>query len=113
MTARMYKHTIDDRTHITTIRIVQTRALRLGHKQTGKAAVAAKNVFCHLTYADAVDLESISDHATRQSVEDQIAHFGQTPARLFSNAHPKRKPLLPSFTPTLAIISNIGPNPDS
>jgi hypothetical protein len=99
--------------HINTLSKVLTIALHLGHKQTGKAAVAAKNVFCHLTYADAVDLESISDHATRQSVEDQIAHFGQTPARLFSNAHPKRKPLPPSSIPTPAIISNAGPDPDS
>eukprot|EP00457_Paulinella_chromatophora_P007602 gb/GEZN01007626.1/.p1 GENE.gb/GEZN01007626.1/~~gb/GEZN01007626.1/.p1 ORF type:complete len:427 (-),score=58.17 gb/GEZN01007626.1/:119-1399(-) len=64
--------------------------LIFGYKQRGQAAVDAQNVFYYLTYADSVDLDSISDPKLRKATEDQIAHFGQTPAQLLTKPHPPR-----------------------
>ncbi|KAH6597010.1 hypothetical protein BASA50_004768 [Batrachochytrium salamandrivorans] len=62
-----------------------------GYKQTGDAAVEAHNVFYYLTYEGSVDLDRIKDQMERQSIEDQITNFGQTPSRLFSQPHPRRQ----------------------
>lgn len=64
--------------------------LIFGYKQTGQAAVDAHNVFFHLTYEGAVDLDSIDDPTLRSSLEAQVEHFGQTPAQLFTQPHPQR-----------------------
>ncbi len=66
--------------------------LVFGFKQRGPAAVAAHNVFFHLTYEDAIDIEKISDPALREAYQAQIYHFGQTPSQLFVRAHPPRLP---------------------
>ena len=70
--------------------------LIFGHKQKGKAAVDAHNVFFHLTYEGAVDLSTISDPVLKNAVKDQIALFGQTPLQLFKKPHPARGPPIPS-----------------
>lgn len=57
----------------------------------GKAAVDAVNVYFYLTYENGVDLDSIADPVLRRATEAQIANFGQTPRKLFSHPHPKRK----------------------
>ncbi|KAJ8327939.1 hypothetical protein QVD99_006326 [Batrachochytrium dendrobatidis] len=62
-----------------------------GYKQTGDAAIEAHNVFYYLTYEGSVDLNRISDPTERQSIEDQISHFGQTPSKLFFKPHPSRQ----------------------
>lgn len=53
----------------------------------------ALNVFHPLTYesgvADVLSNPRISD-AEREALVSQIAHFGQTPNRLFSKPHPSR-----------------------
>jgi len=67
--------------------------LIFGFKQKGKAAVDADNVFFYLTYAGAVDIDSIESPALRKATEDQVTHFGQTPAQLLSSPHPARLPL--------------------
>ena len=56
------------------------------------SSVAACNVFYHLTYADAVDLEELlqKDKKLHQTYVNQIAEFGQTPAQLFTSPHPQR-----------------------
>ena len=64
--------------------------LIFGYKQVGPAAVKATNVFYHLTYEGAVDLNQIEDPMQRHAVEAQIAHFGQTPSQLLKIAHPPR-----------------------
>ena len=64
--------------------------LIFGSKQRGEAAVRADNVFFHLTYEGAMDSLDVSDPAARASAEAQVAHFGQTPAQLFTSDHPTR-----------------------
>eukprot|EP01018_Ginkgo_biloba_P014188 Gb_28819 [translate_table: standard] len=73
--------------------------LIFGYKQRGKPAVEAANVFYHLTYEGAVDLEAMEDSLQRAAVEDQIANFGQTPIQLFRKKHPKRGPPVPIARP--------------
>eukprot|EP01112_Ceratiomyxa_fruticulosa_P018129 TRINITY_DN5758_c0_g1_i1.p1 TRINITY_DN5758_c0_g1~~TRINITY_DN5758_c0_g1_i1.p1 ORF type:complete len:946 (+),score=197.65 TRINITY_DN5758_c0_g1_i1:1578-4415(+) len=66
--------------------------LIFGYRQRGEEAVKAANVFYHLTYEGAVDIENISDPVERESFEAQINEFGQTPRQLFDKPHPKRFP---------------------
>merc|ERR1719419_192985 len=61
-----------------------------GYKQRGVEAERAHNVFFHLTYAGAVDPDSITDPTIKRATEQQIYHFGQTPNVLFRSAHPAR-----------------------
>jgi hypothetical protein len=58
-------------------------------------AVESCNIFFHLTYANAVDLETLkkSDPTLYYQYVCQIAEFGQTPAQLFDKPHPPRPPL--------------------
>ncbi|CAH0481777.1 unnamed protein product [Peronospora belbahrii] len=64
--------------------------LIFGHKQRGKEAVEANNLFYYLSYEGSVDLQAIEDPIQRCSVESQIQEFGQTPKLLFSTPHPCR-----------------------
>jgi hypothetical protein len=64
--------------------------LIFGFKQRGEAAEAAHNVFYHLTYEGAVDLDGLSDPIAVESIKSQIANFGQTPAQIFTVPHPAR-----------------------
>jgi len=65
--------------------------LVFGDAQQGPKAVERANVFYHLTYEGAVDVDLIEDQGEREATDAQIAHFGQTPPKLFSAPHPKRK----------------------
>ncbi|CAM9941922.1 unnamed protein product, partial [Phaeothamnion confervicola] len=65
--------------------------LIFGCKQRGPAAVAAQNVFVHLTYEGEVDLDAIDDPLLREATIAQIHNFGQTPSRLFKKPHPPRE----------------------
>lgn len=49
------------------------------YKQRGKAAEQADNVFHHLTYEGAVDVEALVDKQQRAALESQINEFGQCP----------------------------------
>lgn len=64
--------------------------LVFGYKQKGQAAVQADNVFFHLTYEGAVDLDQITDPKERESLQTQISEFGQMPKIIFSSPHPPR-----------------------
>eukprot|EP00899_Mesostigma_viride_P026074 jgi/Mesvir1/6651/Mv10252-RA.2 len=64
--------------------------LVFGYKQRGEAALAADNVFFHLTYEGAVDLDAVADPVERQALEAQINEFGQMPIQLFHTPHPPR-----------------------
>ena len=68
--------------------------LVFGCAQRGPAAVERLNVFYHLTYEGAVDLERVTDERSRAALADQIAMFGQTPAQLFSRRHVQRDAML-------------------
>jgi len=56
--------------------------LVFGHKQRGKAAEEANNVFYYLTYFGLVDISAIEDPVN--------AHIGQCPRQLFASPHPSR-----------------------
>jgi hypothetical protein len=71
--------------------------LVFGYKQTGEEAEKSLNVYYHLTYEGAVDIDTISDPIERRSVEAQIANFGQTPSKLFNRPHVSRKSLNIAF----------------
>jgi hypothetical protein len=67
--------------------------LIFGYKQRGEAALAADNLFHHLTYEGAVDLEKIDEPIQRAGLEAQINEFGQAPRQLFTSPHPVREGL--------------------
>uniref|UniRef100_A0A0E0K395 BEACH domain-containing protein C2 n=1 Tax=Oryza punctata TaxID=4537 RepID=A0A0E0K395_ORYPU len=67
--------------------------LIFGHKQRGKEAVMANNVFPYATYEGMVDIDQISNPVQRRSMQDQICNFGQTPSQLLRIPHTKRRPL--------------------
>lgn len=69
--------------------------LIFGFKQRGKAALKANNVFYYLTYYGVVDLDLVEDPFLKESMELQIAHFGQCPMQLFGTPHPKRNAPIP------------------
>jgi len=50
-------------------------------------------VFFYLTYYGSVDFSSIEDETVRQSLEDQVLHFGSCPMQLFWRPHVKKLPL--------------------
>jgi hypothetical protein len=60
-----------------------------------EAAVEYCNVYFHLTYENAVDLEALrtTNPSLYQQYVCQISEFGQTPCQLFTKPHPARLPL--------------------
>ncbi|XP_061931232.1 protein FAN-like isoform X1 [Apis cerana] len=64
--------------------------LIFGYKQRGIEAEKANNVFFHLCYEGAVDLDTIRDINDRHGLEIQIMEFGQIPKQIFTLPHPKR-----------------------
>jgi WD40 repeat protein len=67
--------------------------LIFGYQQRGEEAKKANNLFFHLTYEGAVDMDSIDDPILLRAVQEQISHFGQVPIQLFDRPHPTRAPL--------------------
>lgn len=65
--------------------------LIFGFKQRGEAAVDNLNVFHHLSYAGASDLDSITDANERAITAGVIHNFGQTPHQVFTKPHPSRE----------------------
>ena len=65
--------------------------LVFGHKQRGEAAVEATNVFHHLSYHGARDLDAITDKDERLATIGIIHNFGQTPHQVFQRPHPPRE----------------------
>lgn len=66
--------------------------LVFGHKQRGEAALEATNVFHHLSYHGAKDLDTIDDPVERLATIGIIHNFGQTPHQVFPRAHPTYEP---------------------
>ncbi|KAL8857610.1 MAG: hypothetical protein Q9178_005775 [Gyalolechia marmorata] len=64
--------------------------LVFGHKQRGEAALEATNVFHHLSYHGARDLDKIEDPVERLATIGIIHNFGQTPHQVFQRNHPAR-----------------------
>lgn len=67
--------------------------LVFGYKQKGEAALDAVNVFHHLSYQGAKDVDNIDDPVERLATIGIIHNFGQTPYQVFQKAHPKREEL--------------------
>ncbi|OQO06015.1 hypothetical protein B0A48_08603 [Cryoendolithus antarcticus] len=65
--------------------------LVFGYKQRGEAAVEATNVFQHLSYGGAKDLDTIDDPVERLATIGIIHSFGQTPHQVFQRPHPGRE----------------------
>ncbi|KAI9028612.1 hypothetical protein DFJ74DRAFT_495541 [Hyaloraphidium curvatum] len=64
--------------------------LIFGYKQQGQDAVMGLNVFHHLSYEGAVDMDAILDPVEKQATIGIIHNFGQTPRQLFKKPHPPR-----------------------
>lgn len=72
--------------------------LIFGFKQSGDEAVKALNVFHHLSYDGAIDLDNINDEVEKRAVIGMINNFGQTPLKVFNKPHPAKEVLnLPNF----------------
>lgn len=67
--------------------------LVFGFKQKGDAAIEAANVFHHLSYQGARDLDNIEDPVERLATIGIIHNFGQTPHQVFQRPHPRRDDL--------------------
>lgn len=65
--------------------------LVFGSKQKGEAAIEAVNVFHHLSYKGAKDLDAIDDPMERLATIGIIHNFGQTPHQIFQRTHPQRE----------------------
>ncbi|KAK0171372.1 hypothetical protein PV328_009113 [Microctonus aethiopoides] len=61
--------------------------LVFGFRQTGKPAIEAINVFHPATYYG-FNVDEITDPLVRQASETMVKTYGQTPAQLFTIAHP-------------------------
>ncbi|KAL4887707.1 hypothetical protein BJY04DRAFT_225582 [Aspergillus karnatakaensis] len=81
--------------------------LVFGCKQKGEAAVEAVNVFHHLSYHGAKDVDAIDDPVERLATIGIIHNFGQTPHQIFnrphfqSEAHKHKVPRLDSLAESL------------
>ncbi|KAL4784179.1 hypothetical protein BJX76DRAFT_327925 [Aspergillus varians] len=81
--------------------------LVFGCKQKGEAAVEAVNVFHHLSYQGAKDVDTIDDPVERLATIGIIHNFGQTPHQIFnrphfqSEAHKHKIPRLDSLAESL------------
>ena len=64
--------------------------LIFGYRQKGHFAEESLNMFYHLTYEGAVDLDKIANLKERHAMEEFINNFGQTPTQLLKAPHPKR-----------------------
>ncbi|KAI1122412.1 beige/BEACH domain-containing protein [Nemania abortiva] len=65
--------------------------LVFGSNQRGDAAVENLNVFHHLSYYGAKDLDNIADSEERHATTSIIHNFGQTPHQVFIKPHPARE----------------------
>ncbi|KAK9464583.1 hypothetical protein V1512DRAFT_255310 [Lipomyces arxii] len=61
--------------------------LVFGFKQRGETAVEATNVFHHLSYHGAIELDKIKDPLERIATIGIIHNFGQTPHQVFTRPH--------------------------
>ena len=65
--------------------------LIFGFKQQGQLAVESMNVFHHLFYEGAVNIDEIDDPLKRNAIIGFINNFGQIPKQLFKKSHPTKK----------------------
>ena len=85
--------------------------LVFGYKQQGEAAVAATNVFHHLSYYGAKNIEEIEDERERLAAIGIIHNFGNTPRQIFFRPHQQRTP--DTMESIYNLLSNLSVQPDS
>lgn len=78
--------------------------LVFGYKQRGEAAMEATNVFQHLSYGGAKDLDKIDDQVERLATIGIIHSFGQTPHQVFQKIHAYRE-LEKQIEPKLDVLA--------
>ncbi|RDW62339.1 beige protein-like protein [Coleophoma cylindrospora] len=71
--------------------------LIFGAKQRGEAALENTNVFHHLSYHGARDLDAITDQIERLATIGIIHNFGQTPHQVFAKPHAAREEMRHKF----------------
>lgn len=79
------------------------------YKQRGDDAVNALNVFHHLTYEGAVDIDKIEDPMQRNATISFINNFGQTPTQLFKRPHPPKRIMHSPVKNVVVITRTNGP----
>ena len=81
------------------------------HLNGDEAAVTYCNVYYHLTYENAVDLEALraSNRELYQQYVCQISEFGQIPCQLFRKPHPARQQLhkVDIIWPVASVITGV------
>jgi hypothetical protein len=65
--------------------------LVFGCKQKGDAAIESVNVFHHLSYQGAKDVDNIEDPVERLATIGIIHNFGQTPHQIFTRPHHQKE----------------------
>lgn len=79
--------------------------LVFGCKQKGEAAVEAVNVFHHLSYQGAKNLDTIDDPVERLATIGIIHNFGQTPHQIFTRPHPGTEDVRHKPPPRLDVLA--------
>ena len=85
--------------------------LIFGFKQRGEAAIEATNVFHHLSYRGAKDLDNIEDSVERLATIGIIHNFGQTPHQVFQRPHPSREIIRNRFNRIDTLAETLTRNP--
>eukprot|EP00117_Sycon_ciliatum_P027901 scpid3277/ scgid22558/ WD repeat and FYVE domain-containing protein 3; Beach domain, WD repeat and FYVE domain-containing protein 1 len=101
---RLHREALESR-HVTA-HLHEWIDLVFGYKQTGQASQEANNVYHHLFYEGAVNIEEIEDRVERQATVTFINNFGQMPKQLFKKPHPQKK--VKSRAP--AVPGTVGPS---
>lgn len=80
--------------------------LIFGVKQSGPEAVKALNVFHHLSYNGAINIDNIDDETEKRAVIGAINNFGQTPMKLFNRPHLAKEVLnVPSLYMVISCVN--------
>lgn len=83
--------------------------LIFGFKQNGVEAIKSLNVFHHLSYNGAINLDNIKDEIEKRAIIGMINNFGQTPMKVFHKPHVAKEVLnIPNYYLTL-IDSKVAP----
>lgn len=87
--------------------------LIFGFKQRGESAVDATNVFQHLSYGGAKNLDTIDDPVERLATIGIIHSFGQTPHQVFQRLHSARELAHSTISRLDTMASSLTRLPDS
>lgn len=84
--------------------------LVFGYKQQGEAAIEATNVFHHLSYYGAKNVEEIEDERERLAAIGIIHNFGNTPRQIFFKPHQPRQ--IETIKSAYNILATLCVNPE-